>query len=165
MCGKWKGISWGDSLKRHLASYRGGWLFLPEFLPYCLALSIKPRSDYPVGTRLISFASVSQLLVWTEMPGSLYLSNAPSYPAVSIKPSLPCPFWSTQWSINLTQYSHLPYLLSFFPLASMLTASQFPSSLFHISCQFFQLSVDICPYWKGQLLQNNLKIPPSSPST
>lgn len=134
MWGRWEGISWGDSLKRHLAGYRGGWLFLPEFLPYSPALSIKPRSDYPVGTKLISFSSVSQLLVQTERPESLYLSNAPSYPAVSIKPSLPCPFWSTQWSIDLTQYSRLPYLLSFFPLASMLPAGQFPSSLSHISC-------------------------------
>ena len=108
--------------------------FPPEFLPYSPALSIKPRSDYPVGTKLISFSSVSQLLVQTERPESLYLSNAPSYPAVSIKPSLPCPFWSTQWSIDLTQYSRLPYLLSFFPLASMLPAGQFPSSLSHISC-------------------------------
>lgn len=161
MWGRRKGISWGDSLKRHLAGYRGGWLFLPEFLPYCPALSIKPRSDCPVGTKLISFSSVSQLLVQTERPESLYLSNAPSYPAVSIKPSLSCPFWSTKWSIDLTQHSHLPYLLSFFPLASMLPAGQFPSSLSHISCWFFQLSVDVYPYWKAQLLQNNLKIPPS----
>lgn len=131
-CGRWKGISWGDSLKRHLVGYRGVWLFLPEFLPYCPAVSIKPRSDYPVGTKLISFSLVSQLLVRTEMPESLYLSNAPSYPAVSIKPSLPCPFWSTKWPIGLTQCSHLPYLFSFF--SSMLPAGQFPSSLSRISC-------------------------------
>lgn len=66
----------GRILKRFLGNSRG-LLFLPDFLLYCPALSILPRSDYPVGTWLISLPSVSQLLItFTEIPETLYSSTA-----------------------------------------------------------------------------------------